>query len=80
MGKMNLFRAPCGAAGLYNQDTVIQAYCGASGDATSNCDTCFEQCRCEYMSVLGNMPYGFSWEAVCGWEAAEEREAMYAAF
>ena len=80
MGKMNLFRAPCGAAGLYDHQTVIQAYSGAVGTATENCDTCSEQCRCEYMSVLDSMPHGFLWEAVCGWEEAEEREAMYAAF
>ena len=77
MGKMNLFRAHCGAAGLYNQDTVIQAFSGATGIATENCDTCSEKGRCEYMKVLDNMPYGFSWEAVCGWEAAEEREVSY---
>ena len=77
MGKMNLFRAPCGAAGLYDHQTVIEAYCGAAGTATENCDTCSECRCCEYMRILATMPHGFLWEDVCGWEAAEEREASY---
>lgn len=76
---MKTFRAPCGAAGLYDQNTVIEAYCGAAGTATENCDTCSEQCRCGYMQLLDSMPHGFLWEDVDGWEEAEEKEALYAA-
>lgn len=66
------FRAPCGAAGMYDQHTVIEAYCGAAGTATENCDACPEQGRCEYIRILDSMPHGFSWEAVCGWEECRQ--------
>jgi hypothetical protein len=79
MSGMKTFRAPCGAAGLYDQNTVIETYCGAAGDATVNCNGCHEQSRCEYMGILDSMPQGFIWEAVCGLEKAEEKEALYAA-
>ena len=73
MSGMKTFRAPCGAAGLYDQNTVIETYCGAAGDATVNCNGYHEQSRCEYMGILDSMPKASFGKPFAAWKKPRKR-------
>lgn len=68
------FRAPCGAAGLYDMEHahVVQAYCS---QCEEECDECPYIKDCQYMAVLDAIQAAHGhvcWETKVGWEEAED--------
>ena len=68
---VEMFRAPCGAAGLYDMEHahVVQAYGGAGSQCDGSCQ------GCQYMAVLDAVKAAHGhvcWETKVGWEEAED--------
>lgn len=69
------FRAPCGAAGLYDMEHahVVQAYCK---QCEEECEECPYYAKdCQYMAILDVIQAAHGhvcWETKVGWEEAED--------